>query len=72
MKQISLFLIKAYQLLISPIMVQVLGVHCRFEKSCSEYAREAILGNGVLRGGTLAAKRILSCNPFNNSYAKAI
>ncbi|MDR0534764.1 MAG: membrane protein insertion efficiency factor YidD [Puniceicoccales bacterium] len=37
---------------------------CRFTPTCSEYARQAILRHGVLRGGWLALKRLLRCNPF--------
>lgn len=72
MKQILLFLIKAYQVLISPTLAQVFGAHCRFEKTCSEYAKESIKENGILRGGLIAAKRVLSCNPMSKSVTKAI
>lgn len=37
---------------------------CRFEPSCSAYAREAILRHGALKGSLLGAYRILRCNPF--------
>ena len=39
--------------------------HCRFIPTCSQYAVEAIEMYGALRGGWLAFKRILRCNPFN-------
>lgn len=54
------FLIRAYQLLLSPI----LGSHCRFIPTCSQYAMEAIERYGALRGGWLAIKRIGRCHPF--------
>jgi len=38
---------------------------CRYTPTCSEYAIEAIERRGVLIGGLLAAKRVLSCNPFS-------
>ena len=38
MRTLLITLIRAYQLLISPL----LGNHCRFYPSCSQYAREAI------------------------------
>jgi putative membrane protein insertion efficiency factor len=38
---------------------------CRYTPTCSEYAIEAIERRGVLVGGFLAAKRVLSCNPFS-------
>lgn len=53
-------IIRGYQLLISP----VLGPRCRFHPTCSAYAHEAIGRFGLLRGGWLAAKRIIRCQPF--------
>jgi putative membrane protein insertion efficiency factor len=43
----------------------VIGPHCRFQPSCSEFAREAIGRHGALRGSVLGAGRILRCNPWN-------
>jgi len=54
------FLIRSYQVLISPY----LGDHCRFTPSCSAYAMEAVKKHGALRGGWLAIKRIGRCHPF--------
>lgn len=38
---------------------------CRFQPTCSQYAIEAIEKYGALKGGFLAVKRILRCNPFH-------
>jgi uncharacterized protein len=38
---------------------------CRYTPTCSEYAMEAIERRGVIVGGLLATKRVLSCNPFS-------
>ena len=38
---------------------------CRFYPSCSHYGYRAIYKYGVLKGGILAAWRVLRCNPFN-------
>jgi len=38
---------------------------CRYTPTCSEYAIEAIERRGVVVGGFLAAKRVISCNPFS-------
>ena len=54
-------LIRAYQLLVSPL----LGPCCRFYPSCSAYAVEALLVHGLPRGGSLAAWRLLRCHPWN-------
>ena len=53
--------IRAYQLLLSP----VLPPSCRFLPSCSDYAREAIERHGALRGGWLASRRLLRCHPYH-------
>ena len=55
-----IWLIRGYQKLISPWT----GRHCRYYPTCSEYAVEAIQVHGPLKGGWLAFRRILRCNPF--------
>ena len=39
---------------------------CRFYPTCSTYAMQAVEKYGALKGGWLAVKRILRCNPFND------
>jgi putative membrane protein insertion efficiency factor len=58
-RAVILAAIRWYQRGLSP----ALGVRCRFEPSCSAYAYDAIAGAGVLRGGWLAARRLLRCRP---------
>jgi putative membrane protein insertion efficiency factor len=41
-----------------------LGVRCRFTPTCSHYGEEAVRRYGAVRGGYLAAKRILRCGPW--------
>jgi hypothetical protein len=53
--------VRGYQLLLRPL----LPAACRFQPSCSEYAREALSGHGVIRGGWLALRRLGRCHPFN-------
>ncbi|WP_353126136.1 membrane protein insertion efficiency factor YidD [Parapedobacter pyrenivorans] len=55
-----LILIKAYQLLLSPM----LGASCRYTPTCSQYAVEAIRKYGPFKGGWLAVKRIARCHPW--------
>ena len=55
-------LIKAYQLLISPL----LGPTCKYYPSCSHYGLEAVRTHGAIRGTTMAAWRVLRCNPWSN------
>ena len=38
---------------------------CKYYPTCSQYAIEAIEKYGALKGGFLAIKRILRCNPFS-------
>jgi putative membrane protein insertion efficiency factor len=61
MRAILIALIRVYQWFISPL----LGNHCRFYPSCSQYAREAIEQYGVLHGGWLAIRRLLRCHPWH-------
>lgn len=60
-KQCLLGLLWLYQNGISPYI----GPHCRYMPTCSEYAKEAIQRYGALKGGFLAVKRLLRCNPFS-------
>ena len=53
--------VRGYQWTIRPL----LGANCRFHPGCSDYAVEALRTHGALRGSTLAARRILRCNPWN-------
>jgi hypothetical protein len=59
-KKIILFLIKIYQIIISPN----LGMNCRFYPTCSSYCCLSIEKYGVLKGLYLSFKRVLKCNPF--------
>jgi len=54
-------LISLYRYAISPM----LGSHCRYHPSCSEYARQAIELHGLLSGGWLAVCRISRCHPLH-------
>lgn len=40
---------------------------CRFRPTCSEYARQALLKHGPIKGMILAVWRILRCNPWGGS-----
>lgn len=53
-------LIRLYQLAISPL----LPASCRYTPTCSQYSIEAIKKYGPIKGGYLAIRRILRCNPW--------
>lgn len=61
-KKFVIKMIHFYQKAISPYKSRA---YCNFYPTCSHYAVEAIERYGVIRGGILAIKRILRCNPFN-------
>ncbi|WP_092133764.1 membrane protein insertion efficiency factor YidD [Bizionia paragorgiae] len=58
-----LFIIKVYQTFISPFTPAT----CRYQPTCSHYTKEALQVHGLLKGGTLALKRIFSCHPWGGS-----
>jgi hypothetical protein len=64
MKQIIVFIITIYQWTISPLFPAV----CRFQPSCSEYARQAVLKYGAIKGSIKALKRLLRCHPFSKYH----
>ena len=55
--------IRFYQRFISPLFPPV----CRFTPTCSAYAVEALTRFGALKGGWLALRRLLRCNPLGGS-----
>lgn len=56
-------LIRGYQLLISPVLPPA----CRYLPTCSDYAAEAVLRHGALRGSWLALRRLARCHPWGGS-----
>ncbi len=60
MKQLLLLLIRFYRNRISPLF----PARCRFTPTCSAYALEAVEKYGAVKGGALAVKRLLRCNPW--------
>ena len=61
MKWLLLKLIRSYQRNISPLRPPC----CRFIPTCSAYALEAVEKYGAWKGGWLALRRILKCQPFH-------
>ena len=55
--------VRGYRLVFSPWV----GHGCRFQPTCSAYALEALEKHGAVRGGWLAARRVLRCHPWGGS-----
>jgi putative membrane protein insertion efficiency factor len=54
-------MLRAYKGVVSPFLPPA----CRFYPSCSEYAEQALVKHGVLRGSILSAKRLARCHPWH-------
>lgn len=61
LKKFLINLIKFYRKYISTMKT----TKCPYYPSCSEYGLQAVEKYGALKGGALAAYRILRCNPFS-------
>ncbi|MFH0980689.1 MAG: membrane protein insertion efficiency factor YidD [Planctomycetota bacterium] len=58
--RVVILAIRAYQFAVRPLLVG----SCKFCPSCSEYAIIALQRHGLVRGGVMAARRVLRCHPF--------
>ena len=61
MKHVLIFLVKFYRKWISPMRRPC----CRYIPTCSQYALQALEKYGSFKGGWLAFRRILRCNPLH-------
>lgn len=62
MPKVALYLIDGYQRWVSPLLPPV----CRYQPTCSEYTREAVLKYGSLRGAWMGLCRIARCHPLHS------
>lgn len=60
-QSIAIFVIRLYQILISPFLAPA----CRFVPNCSQYGIDAIGRHGVVRGVGLAVRRLGKCHPLH-------
>ena len=63
MKIVSIWIIKLYQGIISPLFPAT----CRFTPSCSEYTKQAINKYGFFQGSFMGWRRIRKCHPNGGS-----
>lgn len=61
MQRILILALKAYKLLISPLLPSA----CRYYPTCSEYMLDAVSKHGAARGIWMGLKRLGRCHPFH-------
>ena len=61
MKRAVLLLIRIYKATLS----RLIGNHCRFYPTCSDYMAEAIRKHGLSKGLWMGLKRLGRCHPFH-------
>ena len=54
-------LLRAYQIIISPLSQP----RCRYQPTCSEYAKQALELHGISKGMILTIRRLCRCHPFS-------
>jgi len=59
-QKVVVFLLLFYKSQISPFLPSA----CKYQPTCSMYAKEAVERFGVFKGLRLTALRLLRCNPF--------
>ena len=61
MQRILILSLKAYKLVISPLLPSA----CRYYPTCSEYMMDAVSKHGSARGIWMGLKRLGRCHPFH-------
>src|ERR1700678_1445164 len=61
---LAIGVVAIYRAAVSPLIHAINGPACRYEPSCSVYARDAIAEYGIVRGGAMALWRVARCNPL--------
>ena len=56
-------LVKLYRVTLSPLI----GFHCRYLPTCSDYADQALERHGLWAGGWMTLARLLRCHPWGDS-----
>ena len=71
MKKLLILAINIYQKTLSPdhgifFRARYPNGYCKYYPTCSEYAKQAIIKHGSIKGTFLATKRIAKCNPLSH------
>jgi hypothetical protein len=61
MQKVLILLVRGYRYFLSPL----LGSHCRFYPTCSQYALDALERHGTGWGTWLAVRRLARCHPWH-------
>jgi len=56
-------LVRLYRLTLSPLI----GFHCRYLPTCSDYADQALERHGLWAGGWMTLARLMRCHPWGTS-----
>lgn len=66
MKKILILSIDFYQKILYSTLKNLLGIdpNCRFDVTCSNYAKKSISDFGAVKGTKLSVVRLLKCQPF--------
>jgi uncharacterized protein len=59
-------LLDLYHALMAPFLAAHSGSSCRFEPTCSRYAKTALARHGLWRGGYLSVRRLARCHPWGS------
>lgn len=59
-------LLDLYHALMAPFLAAHSASSCRFEPTCSYYAKTALAHHGMWRGGYLAMRRLARCHPWGS------
>jgi len=62
MQKVLILLVRGYRYVLSPL----LGNHCRFYPTCSQYALDALERHGAFWGTWLAVRRLARCHPWHS------
>ncbi|MEM8868421.1 MAG: membrane protein insertion efficiency factor YidD [Verrucomicrobiota bacterium] len=64
---LAIVCVRGYQIFLSPLKYAIFGSTggCRFEPTCSCYAKEAYQQHGFFKGSWLALSRIARCHPWS-------
>ncbi len=62
-RQAGRALVKGYRYTVSPLI----GFHCRYLPTCSDYADQALQRHGLWAGSWMTMARVCRCHPWGNS-----